>query len=96
MLIIDDSLLERTFSIRDLGVQFDYQLTFNTHSKIDILVPRPTSRYNSPFLCKGEHTNLLLKSPIHLMCYNANKTVNVCDILFCNIFQLKSMCWEYL
>ena len=43
-------------------------------------VPRITSRQTHTFYCNTPRTNVLLRSPVYIMCNNFNKISNVCDI----------------
>lgn len=54
-------------------------------SKIPFHVPRLHCRTHSSFYCKRNRTDIMLKSPIFVMCKNYNTIANLCDIHFDSI-----------
>lgn len=87
------------------SVIFLYKLL---HGKIDcsdllsqllFLVPRQNSRSTNLFFCERAHSNLLLKSPVRVMCSNVNTICSKCgafDIFNCSFNELKNILKEYL
>lgn len=60
----------------------------NILGQLNFLVPRLNNRRTNTFYNPSAHTNILLKSPIHTMCFNYNSICNVCDIFNCTIYTL--------
>lgn len=52
---------------------------------IDYLVPSISTRSHRTFYCARARTNLLLKSPVCVMCSNYNVISDKCDIFFDNL-----------
>lgn len=65
-------------------------------SKICIHVPRVNTRLDCTFYCTGSRTNILIKSPVHIMCNNFNKICNLCDINHCSLGKLLQISRQYL
>ena len=67
------------------SMKFLYKLLHNSIDCIDIIaqlnfnVPQ-VSRSNLMFRCNRARTNMLIKSPIHVMCNNYNKICRYCDV----------------
>ncbi|KAJ8980525.1 hypothetical protein NQ317_008322 [Molorchus minor] len=64
-------------------------------AQLNFYVPRLCTRNNLTFYCTAPRTNMLLKSPIYVMCDNYNKLCHICDINFCNVKELiqKAIQW---
>lgn len=74
-----------TFLYKLLHNQIDcsailYQINFH--------IPRLHSRQNPTFYCRQAKTNVMLKSPVRLMCESFNKLCHNCDIYFCKLEEL--------
>lgn len=57
-------------------------------SQIYFHVPRLNLRNSVTFYCRNARTNVLIKSPVHISCYNFNKIANICDINSCSLNNL--------
>lgn len=81
---------------------FLYKLLHNQIDSPELLgqlnfsVPRLSNRHNLTFYCNTPRTNMLLKSPVYVMCSNFNKLCHVCDIHFCSLRELIHIAVQYL
>lgn len=89
----DHILLLNRYNVKSLetrrkcsSISFLYKLIHNAIdcpsllSQLYFLIPRPNSRHNFTFYCSYSRTNILINSPIHVMCDNYNKISHICDI----------------
>lgn len=73
------------------SVKFLYLLIHNrvdcppALSQLNFLVPRAASRNPLTFYCQPARTNIMLKSPIFVICSNYNSICDTCDIFNCSI-----------
>lgn len=86
------SLQRRRFVI---GIKFLHKLLNNAVdcpwllARINFNVPRPISRYHCSFYCSRSKTNLMIKSPINMLCSNFNSIdSNLLDIHFNSIHEI--------
>lgn len=59
---------------------------------INIVVPRLNLRNNELFYCQKSKTNIMLYSPLNVICRNANLVARHCDIFICNPRTLRATC----
>lgn len=84
------------------SLSFLYKLLHNKIDCINILnminihVPKGSTRFTVAFRCSRARTNILLKSPIYVMCSNYNNICNRCDIFYCTLQELTKCSLEYL
>lgn len=90
---MDYSILTDRFGVDSLDVRrkvnsirFLYGLLHDTIdcstllAQINFNIPRLETRQNFPFYCKTAKTNILLRSPVSVMCSNFNSMSHLCDI----------------
>lgn len=83
-------------------VVFLYKLLHNNIDSSFILqyinfrVPSSNTRLNTTFSCPVARTNLILKSPVYVMCNTFNHISNECDINFCSLKILTSTLRNFL
>ena len=65
-------------------------------SDINFNVPRINLRQNLTFRCKIPRTNILSKSPLHVMCENFNNLCHLCDIHHCSLNNLIDVAMQHL
>ena len=65
-------------------------------SQVKLLVPRLSSRCEILFFCEKANTNVLLKSPVRVMCANYNAICFMCDNFNCTLQDLKSVLKHHL
>lgn len=89
----DHTLLLSRYDVQSLesrrkcsSIAFLYKLLHNSIdcttllSQLYFLVPRPNSRHSLTFYYPYTRTNVLLNSPINIICDNYNRISHVCDI----------------
>lgn len=100
---IDNSYLLKSFNFNSLkfrrhfySLKFLYLLLHNNVdcsdilSQLNFLIPRVSNRNSLTFYNPAAHTNLMLKSPIYVMCSNYNSICHICDIFTCTLNNLYS------
>ena len=101
----DQVLMQQRFNFDSLqlkrsmaGLSFLYKLCHNLIdapnllAKINFSIPKHNLRQTSTFYCKFSRTNMLLNSPINVMCSNFNSISNSCDL---NIDRLSTILNDY-